>query len=83
LTPDTLYLVHVPILIFLCACVNNPWNIWPGTLVNFAIILLICGLTMAFAFGFYLVFEANTDIVRNFITGPLLRETSPVASSRP
>jgi peptidoglycan/LPS O-acetylase OafA/YrhL len=63
----TLYLVHLPILIFLCACINNPWHVWPSTLMNLAITLAICGLTIGLAFAFYLLFEANTDELRNLI----------------
>ena len=60
----TLYLVHVPILIFLCACIDNPWHIWTRSLGNVAIVMSVCGFTIALAFGFYLLFEANTDRVR-------------------
>jgi len=72
----TLYLVHVPILIFLCACVNNPWRIWPATLPNIAVITSVGGITIAFAFVFYLLFEANTDLVRNYITQKMVRRTA-------
>jgi peptidoglycan/LPS O-acetylase OafA/YrhL len=69
----TLYLVHVPVLIFFCACINTPWHIWPSTPANIAIVLSICVLTVALAFGIYLVFEANTDQVRNFIVRKISR----------
>jgi peptidoglycan/LPS O-acetylase OafA/YrhL len=69
----TLYLVHVPILIFLCACINNPWRTWPSTPAHVVITLSICGLTVASAFGFYLLFESNTDHVRNFVTRKITR----------
>jgi peptidoglycan/LPS O-acetylase OafA/YrhL len=72
-TSYTLYLVHVPILIFLCACINNPWHIWPRTPAHVAIMLSACRLTVALAFGFYLLFEANTDHLRNFITRKITR----------
>lgn len=63
----TLYLVHVPILVFLCACVNSPWRHWPGNPTTIAVVLMVSAFTLALAFGFYLLFEANTDRMRNFL----------------
>lgn len=60
----TLYLVHVPLLVFVCAMVDRPWRPWPKTPNHFAYAALIDALVVLAAYVFYRIFEANTDKVR-------------------
>jgi peptidoglycan/LPS O-acetylase OafA/YrhL len=64
----TLYLVHLPILVFLCALVNTPWRLWPKTSLNASISLTLLGVTVALAYLFYCMFEANTDRCRKYVS---------------
>lgn len=63
----TLYLVHLPLAVFLCACLNNPWRQWSKTIPNISVVATLFGTLICFAFLFYLAFEANTDRVRLFV----------------
>ena len=63
----TLYLVHVPMTVFLCAWVNRPWHHWAKTPHNVAIVLALSGAVITYAFLFYLAFEANTDRIKLFL----------------
>jgi peptidoglycan/LPS O-acetylase OafA/YrhL len=61
----TLYLVHLPVAVLVCAWVNTPWQHWsktPGHVATFFLINL--GLIFV-SYIFYLLFEANTDKVRS------------------
>jgi peptidoglycan/LPS O-acetylase OafA/YrhL len=60
----TLYLVHLPLAVFLCACINTPWHHWDKTPSHLALFLLMNVSVVAFSYTFYLAFEANTDRVR-------------------
>ena len=64
----TLYLVHLPILVFLCALFNNPWRIWPKTASNVSISLTVFALTVTMAYLFYCMFESNTDRCRKYVS---------------
>ncbi len=66
----SLYLVHLPLAVLLCAFVNTPWHPWEKSPWHFAVFLLLNAALVAFAYVFYLAFEANTDLVRNAIFGP-------------
>jgi peptidoglycan/LPS O-acetylase OafA/YrhL len=64
----TSYLVHMPVAVFICALINNPWHQEgksPGNLVIFSLTNLAL---VAFSFLFYLPFEAKTDVVRRGIS---------------
>lgn len=63
----TLYLVHLPILVFICAWVNNPWHFLPKTPLTVALFGSVFVLTVSLAYLFYCAFEANTDRVRRFV----------------
>jgi peptidoglycan/LPS O-acetylase OafA/YrhL len=73
----TLYLVHLPLAVFLCACINTPWHHWDKSPSHVAIFLLLNVVLVSFAYAFYLLFEANTDRVRRILFSrrvPDLRE---------
>jgi peptidoglycan/LPS O-acetylase OafA/YrhL len=63
----TLYLVHLPLAVFLCACINTPWHHWDKAPSHLALFFLLNGALVVFSYGFYLVFEANTDRVRRML----------------
>jgi peptidoglycan/LPS O-acetylase OafA/YrhL len=54
----TLYLVHLPLAVFLCAALNRPWHIWAKTGGNLAIWLATDVAVIVVAYGFYRLFEA-------------------------
>ena len=70
----TLYLVHLPLAVLLCAVLNRPWHIWAKTGANLAIWIATNVFVIVVAYGFYRLFEANTDAVRKAITGWAKRE---------
>jgi peptidoglycan/LPS O-acetylase OafA/YrhL len=61
----TLYLVHLPLAVFLCALINNPWHFWDKSPKHLAVFLGLNAFLVLFCYLFYRVFEANTDKVRN------------------
>jgi peptidoglycan/LPS O-acetylase OafA/YrhL len=63
----TLYLVHLPVAVFLCACVNTPWHPWDKSPSHLALFLLLNVSLVAFSYAFYLAFEANTDRIRRLL----------------
>jgi peptidoglycan/LPS O-acetylase OafA/YrhL len=63
----TLYLTHLPFLIFVCAIVNSPWTRWaisPATLAEFAALM---SLPVVWAWILYQLFESKTDIARRVV----------------
>jgi peptidoglycan/LPS O-acetylase OafA/YrhL len=70
----TLYLVHLPLAIFLCAYINDPWHRWDKTPRNLAIFLGSNVGLVLFSYLFYLAFEANTDRVRQLLFHRSVRE---------
>jgi peptidoglycan/LPS O-acetylase OafA/YrhL len=60
----TLYLIHLPLAIFICALVDRPWHYYPLSITNAGIFLLINAAIVAAAFVFHGLFEGNTDRVR-------------------
>ena len=77
----TLYLVHLPVAIFLCAYINDPWRRWDKTPKNLAIFLGSSVGLVLFSYLFYLAFEANTDKVRIMLSHRLIRERHLPAST--
>lgn len=72
----TLYLVHLPLAVFLCAMLNRPWHIWAKTGRNLMIWFGADAIVIAVAYVLYRLFEANTDAVRKAITGQWKRQRS-------
>jgi peptidoglycan/LPS O-acetylase OafA/YrhL len=60
----TLYVVHIPFAVFLCAIVNRPWHLQTKSPAHIAIFAGATAASVGFAYLFYLAFEANTDRVR-------------------
>jgi peptidoglycan/LPS O-acetylase OafA/YrhL len=65
----TLYLVHLPLAVFLCACINTPWHRWDKSPYHVALFLLLNVTLVFFSHAFYLLFEANTERVRHMLSG--------------
>jgi peptidoglycan/LPS O-acetylase OafA/YrhL len=63
----TLYLVHLPALVFCSALLMHTWHPWPKDLSHFAALTVVLLLVFAYAFANYLLFERNTDRVRTLI----------------
>jgi peptidoglycan/LPS O-acetylase OafA/YrhL len=63
----TLYLVHLPLAVFLCACINTPWHQWGKEPSQLAMFLLLNVVLVFFSYTFYLLFEANTDRIRRVL----------------
>jgi peptidoglycan/LPS O-acetylase OafA/YrhL len=80
----TLYLVHLPLAVLLCAYINNPWHRWDKSPKNLAIYLVLnVGLVLA-SYLFYLAFEANTDKVRNALFHrPMKEKHLPTSTANP
>ena len=60
----TLYLIHLPLAIFICALVDRPWHYYPLSITNTGMFLLINAVIVIAAFVFHGLFEGNTDRVR-------------------
>jgi peptidoglycan/LPS O-acetylase OafA/YrhL len=64
----TLYLIHLPLAIFICALVNRPWHYYSVSLPNIITFLLMNAVLVVAAYVFYGIFEGNTDRVRRALT---------------
>ena len=60
----TLYLIHLPLAIFICALVDRPWHYYPLSILNVTMFLLMNGAVVVAAALFYKLFEGNTDRIR-------------------
>ena len=69
-----LYLVHLPILVLLCALINRPWHHWSKTPVHFAAMLALDVAIMAAAYLFHLCFQKHTEVVRLALLGRLQQQ---------
>jgi peptidoglycan/LPS O-acetylase OafA/YrhL len=63
----TLYLVHLPIAVFLCACLDRPWHIWNRSAMHLSIWMASNIAVLGTAYLLYRLFEAHTDDVRRHI----------------
>jgi peptidoglycan/LPS O-acetylase OafA/YrhL len=73
----TLYLVHLPLAVFLCAWVDTPWHHWDRSPSHLAPFLLLNIVLVFFSYAFYLVFEANTDRIRRLLFSRRVPEFNP------
>lgn len=64
-----LYLVHLPILVFQCACFNRPWHQWTKTPAHFGLMLSFDTTTLVAAYLFHVCFQKRTDTVRVALLG--------------
>jgi len=62
----TLYLVHLPPMVFLATAMHAPWKLQSGHTMLFLLLLLAI---LLYANVLYLLFEANTARVRHFAAG--------------
>lgn len=60
----TLYLIHLPLAIFICALVDRPWHYYALSVMTLSMFLLMNAAIVVAAFLFYKLFEGNTDRVR-------------------
>jgi peptidoglycan/LPS O-acetylase OafA/YrhL len=60
----TLYVTHVPFLIFVCAIVNAPWTRRPASPATVAQFAAVMALAIVWAWILYLLFESRTDRAR-------------------
>jgi peptidoglycan/LPS O-acetylase OafA/YrhL len=75
-----LYLVHLPILVFLCAAINRPWHHWSKSPANFGLMFAIDATTIVAAYLFHLCFQKHTETVRLALLGRLQQQQHvPVA----
>ena len=65
----SLYLFHLPIAVFLCSIVNNPWRLWKPTLPHIMAFMAVDATIVSIAYLLWRVFEANTDGVRMRLFG--------------
>jgi peptidoglycan/LPS O-acetylase OafA/YrhL len=65
----TLYLAHLPLLVFLVAILNRPWQPWHKNLAHLALALLLVVVAYSYAWMMYYIFERNTDVIRKRIYG--------------
>jgi peptidoglycan/LPS O-acetylase OafA/YrhL len=70
----TLYLVHLPLAIFICALINNPWHRWERSPRNLAEYLAMNVGIFLFSYLFYLAFEAKTDKLRGLLLHRSMKE---------
>jgi peptidoglycan/LPS O-acetylase OafA/YrhL len=64
----TLYLVHLPALVFLSGLFVRPWERWPLDLSHIAIVVTLMALVFAYAYGLYLCFERRTPVVAAYLS---------------
>jgi peptidoglycan/LPS O-acetylase OafA/YrhL len=76
----TLYLVHLPLAVLLCACLNNPWHRWAKSPRNVVIYLILNASLVLISYLFYLAFEANTDKLRHALFPHTTRAKQPSTS---
>ncbi len=73
----TVYLTHLPFLIFLVGVSTQPWQPWHRDALHYSLAILVTGAAYIYAYGLYLLFERHTDRIRRFLSPLVL---SPAAS---
>lgn len=73
----TLYLVHLPMAVFLCALINTPWHRWSMSSRHLLLYASMNTFLVLASYGIYLLFESKTDTVRDL----LLSRTEPRSST--
>lgn len=63
----TLYVVHVPILVFISAILFPVWGRWKMTPAHLGAGAAVFAVTFGAAWGMYFLFERNTASVRRFV----------------
>lgn len=65
----TLYLAHLPLLVFMVALINRPWHPWRKDPAHLGLSLALVVIAYSYAWGMYYIFERNTDFVRRRLNG--------------
>jgi peptidoglycan/LPS O-acetylase OafA/YrhL len=65
----SLYLFHLPLSIFLCGFINDPWRRWRFTLASIGCYLAVDAVVMLAVYVLWRLFEANTDWFRRRVFG--------------
>ena len=65
----SLYLFHLPMAVFLCAWLNDPWRPWKATGPHLSVFLAADAFIFGCVYLLWRVFEANTDAVRRRLFG--------------
>jgi peptidoglycan/LPS O-acetylase OafA/YrhL len=65
----SLYLFHLPLAVFLCSRLNDPWKPWNKTAAHLATFAATELLIVAVVWVLWRTFEANTDAVRQRLFG--------------
>jgi peptidoglycan/LPS O-acetylase OafA/YrhL len=60
----TLYLFHVPLAVFLCALLNNPWHQWPKSPIRLVAFVISDAILVTFAYLLWKLFESRTEEIR-------------------
>jgi peptidoglycan/LPS O-acetylase OafA/YrhL len=63
----TLYLIHLPLAIFICASVDRSWHYYSLSIANTSLFLLLNAAVIVAAYMFYGMFEGKTDRVRRLL----------------
>lgn len=63
----TLYLIHLPLAIFICASFDRPWHHYSWSITHTSLFLLLNAAVIVAAYVFYGIFEGNTDRVRRLL----------------
>jgi peptidoglycan/LPS O-acetylase OafA/YrhL len=78
-----LYLVHLPILVLLCAFVNRPWHQWTKTPGHFGVMFALDSATLVVAYIFHLAFQQHTEAIRLYLLGRIQHQQHvPTATAR-
>jgi peptidoglycan/LPS O-acetylase OafA/YrhL len=63
----TLYLIHLPLAIFICALVDRPWHYYSLSVKNISMFILMNAAVVVAAAIFHRMFEGNTDRIRRVL----------------
>jgi peptidoglycan/LPS O-acetylase OafA/YrhL len=64
----TLYLVHVPALVFCNALILHVWHVWPKDALHFLAFGAVLITVLAYSYMIFLLFENQTDRVRQALS---------------
>ena len=76
----SLYLFHLPMAVFICGILDNPWHTWPKDVKHLSMWALSDAVILLVVSGLWKLFEARTDEVRSriFSSKAFLKPDSPL-----
>lgn len=77
----TLYLVHMPALVFLSALLVGRWRPWPFTLGHLPQFAAVWGGVLGLAFALYFLFERNTGALQRWVARRIAPSRGPSAEA--